>query len=87
MVDGALASCSVSTGAGRDSRFDIGHTSGKPRVDRQHEGGQQAEPPDVGGARLVHRFAILTVLGAILAAQVAWAAFLVLVAAWLIGSI
>ena len=59
----------------------------QPRVERQHEGGQQAEPPDVGGARLVHRFATLTVLGAILAAQVAWAAFLVLLAAWLIGSL
>jgi hypothetical protein len=59
----------------------------QPRVDRQHEGSQQAEAPDVRGARLVHRFAILTVLGAILAAQVAWAAFLVLVAAWLIGSL
>ena len=59
----------------------------QPRVDRQQEGSQRAEPPDVGGARLIHRFTTLTVLGAVLAAQVAWAAFLVLVAAWLIGSV
>jgi hypothetical protein len=59
----------------------------QPRVDREHKGSQQAEPPDVGGARLIHRFTILTLLGAILAAQVAWAGFLVLVVAWLIGSI
>ena len=65
------------------------HSNGdqQPRVDRQHKGSQQSESPGVGVTRLVHRFAILTVLGAVLAAQVAWAGFLVFVVARLIVSI
>lgn len=58
-----------------------------PRVDREHEGSQQAEPPGVGGTRLIQRFAILTILGAILAVQVAWAALLVLLATWLVSAV
>jgi hypothetical protein len=65
------------------------HSDGdqQPRVDRQHKGSQQSESPSVGITRLVHRFATLTVLGPVLAAQVAWAGFLVFVVAWLIVSI
>jgi Flp pilus assembly protein TadB len=59
----------------------------QPRVDREKQRSEETESRGVGGRRLVHRFTILTVCGAMVTSLVAWAAFLVYAAAWVVGAI
>jgi hypothetical protein len=58
----------------------------EPRVDREE---QRSEEPEsrAGRRRLVHRVAILTVSGVMLASVVAWTAFLIYATAWVIGAV
>lgn len=71
--------------SGLDQRVNGGGDQ-KPRVDGEEHWGEKPESR-AGRRRLVHRVAILTVSGAMLASVVAWTAFLVYAAAWVIGSI
>ena len=59
----------------------------EPRVDREEQGSEETESRGVGGRRLVHRFAILTICGAMVTSLLAWTAFLVYAAAWVVGAI
>jgi hypothetical protein len=59
----------------------------QPHVDRDQHGSQKTEPRGVGGRRLVHRFAILTVFGAILTSVIAWTAFLVFAFVWVVDAV
>jgi hypothetical protein len=68
-----------------DQRVD-GCGDQEPRVDGEQQRSEETESR-VGGRRLVHRVAILTVSGAMLASVVAWTAFLVYGAAWVVGAI
>jgi hypothetical protein len=74
---------------GASALEDRAHDDGdqQPRVDREQHGSQKGEPRGVGGRRLVHRFAILTVFGAILTSVIAWTAFLVFAVVWLVEAV
>ena len=58
----------------------------EPRVDGEKQRSEEAESR-AGRRRLVHRVAILTVSGVMLASVVAWTAFLIYAAAWVIGAV
>lgn len=58
----------------------------EPRVDGEEQRSEETESC-ARRRRLVHRVAILTVSGVMLASVVAWTAFLIYAAAWVIGAV
>jgi hypothetical protein len=59
----------------------------EPRVDPDEQWSEETDSGSVGTRGRAYRLAILTLSGAMLAFTVAWTAFLVYVAAWIVGAI
>ena len=59
----------------------------QPRVDRPKQRNEETDSRRVGTRGRGYRLAVLTLSGAMLAFTVAWTAFLVYAAAWIVGAI
>jgi hypothetical protein len=77
----------IEAGAGLSDERPNDQGDQRPQIEGDHQWRKQPEPRGVGGTRLVHRLGVITGAAAVVTMLVAWVAFLVYAAAWLVGQI